>query len=578
MASYIKWRGAAWHFRIGVPAALQPIIGTSEITHTLGTPAKAHAQATALQMAGMARALFNQLTAMTDDTKLTIILKEKKKELRFREKEDQHFDEMVAAAKQRIALASALAQVKIEKIHEQARANREAARADQALNALAQAPNRQLVQKPNAGLLLSELAEKWLAQRGQKAAAKSAGPGKDGAGRTTLNADHRAISLFLSTIGDMDVASLKRSHFRDYIDAVTLMPKIGGKPAVFEACSSVHDYIRVNNDLPAPFPPMRFTSIKTSHTAKLNAFVNWCIDNHEDKGFPASLAGVFKRYEYIGTNKGGDTGARAIDDHELRQLFEGEFMAEAASSADPEMQECYWLMHLGLFTGMRIGETLMINPQADIIMHEGIPLIQLTEGTEKAPNVYNSIKGNDKDQSKDRDIPVHSKLVELGFLDYVERCRKAGHKTLFPALVARSDNPSGYIGKRVSDWFDDAGIYDNEPKGKGSAKGVLTGFHCFRDTFITAARNAGVSNLPGHFHIVGHKNNNANGAEEKSYNGAFKASVLRDVMDAIRYPLTLAPMRCQSTNFYQPPKTIIKNNDLQDKEDKNTTIQTTFVK
>ncbi len=42
-----------------------------------------------------------------------------------------------------------------------------------------------------------------------------------------------------------------------------------------------------------------------------------------------------------------------------------------------------------------------------------------------------------KNQSSTQDVPIHPKLIELGFLDYVEAIRNAGHITLWPFLRSR---------------------------------------------------------------------------------------------------------------------------------------------
>ena len=54
-----------------------------------------------------------------------------------------------------------------------------------------------------------------------------------------------------------------------------------------------------------------------------------------------------------------------------------------------------------------------------------------------------------KTKAAKRLVPVHSKLTELGFLDYVEKLRAQGKARLWPDLVPSRD---GY-GQKISRWY-----------------------------------------------------------------------------------------------------------------------------
>jgi integrase len=42
-----------------------------------------------------------------------------------------------------------------------------------------------------------------------------------------------------------------------------------------------------------------------------------------------------------------------------------------------------------------------------------------------------------KTKASEREVPIHSKLIEFGFLNYVNQVRTLGHKRLFPELNYR---------------------------------------------------------------------------------------------------------------------------------------------
>ena len=92
-----------------------------------------------------------------------------------------------------------------------------------------------------------------------------------------------------------------------------------------------------------------------------------------------------------------------------------------------------------------------------------------------------------KTASARRLIPVHSALLELGFLEFVECQRKRGQVRLFPELKEQRD---GY-GQMVSKWFTRTLLpqvplqvpFDKTTKAKRD-------FHSLRHTFVTALKHA----------------------------------------------------------------------------------------
>lgn len=88
----------------------------------------------------------------------------------------------------------------------------------------------------------------------------------------------------------------------------------------------------------------------------------------------------------------------------------------------------YWIVLLGLFSGARQGEIAQME-LVDIHREEGIDFIHITNQGE---DVRKSIKAS---YSRLR-VPIHSQLIALGFLSYVDQRRIEGDKMLFPTGVA----------------------------------------------------------------------------------------------------------------------------------------------
>ena len=79
-----------------------------------------------------------------------------------------------------------------------------------------------------------------------------------------------------------------------------------------------------------------------------------------------------------------------------------------------------WMPLVGLYSGARLNEIGQLT--LSHIVLDPVPHFRILHA---------------KNQSSIQDVPIHSKLIELGFLDYAEAIRNAGHVTLWPFLRSR---------------------------------------------------------------------------------------------------------------------------------------------
>jgi integrase len=123
-----------------------------------------------------------------------------------------------------------------------------------------------------------------------------------------------------------------------------------------------------------------------------------------------------------------------------------------------------WIPLLGWLTGARLDEIGSLT--VDNVHRDPVPYISITRG---------------KTQNSVRDVPLHPELIRLGFLDYVDAVRKAGHHTLWPHLKTASDAmaSSELLGK----WF-------NRFLRESLKLPTSVVFHSFRHTFKDMCRNA----------------------------------------------------------------------------------------
>lgn len=158
---------------------------------------------------------------------------------------------------------------------------------------------------------------------------------------------------------------------------------------------------------------------------------------------------------------------RSFSADELRTLF-GSAAHNDKSTYDTGE---WWIPMVGLYSGARLAELVMLRTE-DVVTVNGVDCLRVTSTSQR----------DLKNKWSKRDIPIHPKLIELGFMTFVERKRKRGKTMLFDEVVVRAQDPSDSFGKRFGRKLDDIGLVD-----------PLLVFHSFRHTFVGALRAAGVT-------------------------------------------------------------------------------------
>lgn len=163
------------------------------------------------------------------------------------------------------------------------------------------------------------------------------------------------------------------------------------------------------------------------------------------------------------------------------------FCSDAYKSNSFKKASQFWLPLLGLYTGARIDEPASM-ALSDITEHAGIPAFFMSgEGNAGGKNEY-----------APRWIPIHPKLLEAGFLAYVETLRSEGHERLFPDIGAAARD--GYAKRATTDFTDyrrSVGV------GTGEGSRSTKTYHSFRSTVSTRLTGAGVDGDTAR-RLVGH--------------------------------------------------------------------------
>lgn len=145
---------------------------------------------------------------------------------------------------------------------------------------------------------------------------------------------------------------------------------------------------------------------------------------------------------------------------------------------------CFWLMPLGLFTGARLNEICQLRVHDVFHDTHGVPLISI--------NDHGFNKSLKNEQSK-REIPICSKLIAMGFLDFLEERRQAGGEDALLFSELRFDEKHLY--SRAASRFFCGPVTGAGFIGQHCPVALSGGFNfkSFRRTFSVQLQNSGIT-------------------------------------------------------------------------------------
>lgn len=201
------------------------------------------------------------------------------------------------------------------------------------------------------------------------------------------------------------------------------------------------------------------------HFSAIKMLMEYALQRHYIDRSPYQ-AGLFNEK----ARPGDKENYRSFTSEELKKLFGS---AQFNDRRHFKQTSHWWMPVLGLFTGARQGELVLLT--VDDVQHEnGTDYLMVTSTDEH----------DIKNKWSKRKIPLHPTLVELGFLDFVAQHRKRKGKHLFPDLKKNPRgegirNPQATYSRRFARLLD-----------KLDMKDPLLVYHSFRHTFITYMRQA----------------------------------------------------------------------------------------
>lgn len=460
---YLARRGNVFHFRIDVPAALRAHIGAREIVRTLSTQDRRVAVPRALEYGAIVKQLFARLRDpnMTKESMMQL-LEQAKLKLRADQRAEELEDQIAEAHEQRV--------------REVRQARLEAENA--ALRAVLHGQGSPLA--PLAPLSLSQPGEP---EGGVSEAVPEVKLGQvievflktfDPAKKPMLNKLNAVMPLLLESVGDKPIRALRQSDLNEFFAFVCNLPP-RWSDEVRKRKIHVRELAREAN------PERKTISMKTfesTYVAAVSLLLRAGRRDWADDGFPRGI--TVEGARYTGNTKDAGMKQRAFTNAELERLFHSSDLMKF--KGQPDQAHKFWLPAIGLCTGARVNEICQLNPQSDVLQEKDTDIwhFWITTETEGDERITKSTK---KETSKRR-VPMHSMLIEAGFLDYLARVKAAGSKLLFPEWKPTRGRSSPAAEKWFCDLLQTLELRDETP-GKR-----IVGMHAFRSTLLHRAKNS----------------------------------------------------------------------------------------
>ncbi len=283
------------------------------------------------------------------------------------------------------------------------------------------------------------------------------------------------ISSFIDTIGDKPASQLTKDDSKTFKQLMLKFPKNKNHLKRYRN-KSFKDILSMD----IPDEDIASDVTRSGYLKQVSSFLGWLFDEDYTtaQGIQKPLQGVFKG--------GGDASDKvdAFSDEDLKKLFENDYYFRRKHRTASQ----HWIPLIGLFTGARLNEICQLYV-TDIKCKDGIYYFDINQNED------------DKHLKKPyhaREVPIHKKLLDLKFIEYVHSVKT---KRLFTELKYHETR---YYQKTISNWF--RVTYKKNCK-VGLKKGEKKVFHSFRHTFITYLVNDLEIPQPKIARLVGQKPN-----------------------------------------------------------------------
>lgn len=307
----------------------------------------------------------------------------------------------------------------------------------------------------------------------------------------TINQARRDIGTFVEHVGKKaGAAHINKKTVREWKALLIKYPVKATETKAF-AGMNLAQIVKHNEKVGKPALNPRTVN---RYLSSLGAFCSWLVIHGYIESNPTegmSLAKDKKKKTYPFT-------AEQMNTLFASPLFVGCESAEAprhwSKPGDVRIRDHrYWVPVIMLYSGARPAEIAQLEV-ADVRQEHGHWIIDIVETDDDDEDDIKSVKN----AGSRRVVPVHDKLVELGFLAYHAAMKDGGNKRLFPQAARNSR------GQMIADYSREFGRYLTK---LGLKKGRGFSLYSFRHGAFDAMRRAGYLDEQFNF-VFGHVSGN----------------------------------------------------------------------
>lgn len=307
----------------------------------------------------------------------------------------------------------------------------------------------------------------------------------------TINQARRDIGIFVQHVGSTYPATkIDKKAVREWKALLMLYPVKATETKAF-AGMKIAQIVEHNKTVGKPLLTSRTVN---RYLSSLGAFCSWLvahgyIDSNPTDGM--SLAKDKRKKAYPFTVE------------QMNMLFKSPLFTGCKSDEAPRFwnkpgtvlirDHRYWVPLIMLYSGARPAEIAQLAVK-DIRQDQETWIMDITETSDEGEEDLKSLKT----LGSRRIVPIHPQLVRLGFLNYLEETKKAGHSRVFP-LATRNTR-----GQMIADFSREFGRYLTKI---GLKQGRGISLYSFRHGAVDALRRAGYLDDQFNF-IFGHGNGN----------------------------------------------------------------------
>ena len=324
----------------------------------------------------------------------------------------------------------------------------------------------------------------------------------------------RDIGTFIELVGeDFPVTRLDKKAAREWKALLMEYPVKAAETGIFKDMG-IKAIVAANSVAKNPKPVISPKTVNR-YIAAFSSFCNWLVAHDYLAANP-----FLDMYLSVDKTK---TNVRPFTDEERKVLFASPLFHGCKS--DMKWHEVgthkirdhrYWLPHVMMYSGARPGEIAQLLVD-DVRQMHGVWVMHFTDEGDEEKSL--------KTKGSFRVVPVHSKLVEMGFIAHVERQRVAGERRVFPEAER---NARGHIANKFEKKFGTYLVKLGLKEGRG-----LT-LYSFRHGFSDAMRAAGFMDEEFGF-LMGHSKFSMTARYGAMPEGTLQKRV--ELIEAANYPL-----------------------------------------